>query len=889
MALAKNGNTPRNIRAAAANLRNVLNITEAMFRHRRTLNDSAYETCLTVGKQILNKCKKDRLCRTYLADSQEIWDEFSSCFATAMPEIVKQSFVNTEPNMQTLGSPGSSNADVMITNYMMLTKDLERLNDLWIIARNLIATTSHVQNMACKAHLDQKVLKYVDICVRVTARGYDGDGNVNGEAQWTTILGLFKKLLITCLQFLHNLIQQNDQRKLLVWLDLFGNSSSTDVYFSAKISRRAAGKQRAEGVRQISNDRELVHDEITSEDAHQEKATAIAILDAAAALAHARLNGDTAESIQDHTASSQDDAEGHQLVRAQEASADRDQVEEVDDYGWTSLPFVVDPEQSDEIQATDTMILKTPESAAKILNTAKEQLLAKLQNPTLSELRSHSRNIHDDGAEAFNDEGRKYTGYIDAQGNIVDDEGQASDTNADAGDLEEGSSEDEDNNADVAERGLLTDIPLVLGPDEIDALVMIIQQGIVNQFVDTESSRYPGGKNMQAVRCNILLAQDAGRNLLRELLIFIAAWDLPDDGVYFKLMMQILEAILENGLMPFAYQTFGEAKDIVSPAQSIIIKILTQIFRRKQGLPTLNEASNLPEPPTNADAPSRVEVLIVRYIFTVFRQSIIPETCALIYLQGQIRLGIASIDDFPLNLWDMERVYEGVYQFLEFFAVLTENETWKELLVKWEIVNELVTLLRELDASIPKAPLAPALQSASDGHAEASISTDHPQKSSPAPVLVERPYDPVPSDEPAPTGYDADDSPPGSPDQEVADPPAADFEWRNLKKLVVLVLSSLVWKSPTVQDQIRQYGGVEMILNCCNIDENNPYIREHAIMCLRFLLENCPRNQRIVEELQAREVVPNEVLDKEGYETFLDEEGKVGLRKRALPARLERK
>jgi palmitoyltransferase len=46
----------------------------------------------------------------------------------------------------------------------------------------------------------------------------------------------------------------------------------------------------------------------------------------------------------------------------------------------------------------------------------------------------------------------------------------------------------------------------------------------------------------------------------------------------------------------------------------------------------------------------------------------------------------------------------------------------------------------------------------------------------------------------------------------------ADFEWRNLKKLIVLVLSSLVWKSPTVQNQIREYGGVETILSCTSYD-----------------------------------------------------------------------
>ncbi len=71
-----------------------------------------------------------------------------------------------------------------------------------------------------------------------------------------------------------------------------------------------------------------------------------------------------------------------------------------------------------------------------------------------------------------------------------------------------------------------------------------------------------------------------------------------------------------------------------------------------------------------------------------------------------------------------------------------------------------------------------------------------------------------------------------------------------------------------------------MILSCCNFDAHNPYIREHAIMCLRFLLEGNRDNQKVVEQLEARKVVPDEVLDKRGYETYVGEGGKVCLRRR---------
>jgi palmitoyltransferase len=51
-------------------------------------------------------------------------------------------------------------------------------------------------------------------------------------------------------------------------------------------------------------------------------------------------------------------------------------------------------------------------------------------------------------------------------------------------------------------------------------------------------------------------------------------------------------------------------------------------------------------------------------------------------------------------------------------------------------------------------------------------------------------------------------------------------------------------------------------------------------MCLRFLLEANAENQQIVRELEARQVVPSEVLDKRAYETFIDLSGRVGLRRK---------
>lgn len=526
---------------------------------------------------------------------------------------------------------------------------------------------------------------------------------------------------------------------------------------------------------------------------------------------------------------------------------------------------------------------------------------------------------------------------------IVDDEGQshpeppdaplalASDDGRDL--LDEESEDEDEDDSDYDDpvpgdfnRGLLTDIPLILGPQEVEVLPMIIQTGIVppgpNQPGYGRSPEEVAAiKNMHTVRCHLLLAQDNGRNLLRELLIFVAAWDLREDELYFKLMIQIIEAVLTNGLLPFSYHAFRESKDIVSPAQAVMMKFLTNIFRSRQadtarraGLTVAAQTLREPVPKIQA-YPQRVDVHMVSFLFTEFRQHIIPRTCALIFLQGQIRNGMVAPDEFPLNLWDMERMYEGIYQYLEFFAILTEHDVWKQMMADWEITSELITLLEELDSAIPRS--TPRHQAMKNRGKTAPV--NHPSMSDQEPkqpVAVERPYDVQPS--PPPPNLESLMQPEGTstttpdltqtplaPIHPHEDEPS-DFEWRNLKKLAVLVLSSLVWKSRAVQDQLYARDerahpgrGVRALLNCCKYDDYNPFIREHAIMALRFALEGHAGNQDVVRGLEKlgkermgkdgvvegydldRGVdVPREVLDLNGYETFVDGRGQVQLKKR---------
>ncbi|RDK37829.1 hypothetical protein M752DRAFT_321587 [Aspergillus phoenicis ATCC 13157] len=884
-------------------LKVILTGTLSHYETRGMIDDKRLEHMLSAGKQILYKTHQESDVRHNLGLSPDIWQGFTDVLTKAIPVLESQSFAWKSPPT---ANYDHSSSNLIAYNYFSLVKDIERLNDLCTIARNLLATTKKAQNMAAEKGFDQRILALVDTCVRVTARGFDGETNARNEERWQKVVNLYKRLLITCLQFLHNFIMHNEQRKMVLWLDLFGYHSTGDsnIIQPREPLDPTCGQQEGmapivkTGERIVNPPIRALYDQ-TAEDLlletisnfPREPAT---IKEEAAMLLLAN--------IKDHM----EKLLGRDLTAIQEMGKDPEQVKEiraaltailgakVDGWSdlqdrakdlppalpedepprkkaivtidrsatagfprvcWTDLPDLGDYGALSGGDATvmeeDMSMPRSAQSAAETLQEAKDELMARLQE---------SSQIGD-GDQDYD------TG--DA-GTVGDDDSRSLEAVAD-GSMEEEEEEDDEDDDDYRgrpgdqQRGLLTDIPLVLGPAEIEALPMIIQAGIVDSF-GLKGGERSGSRNMQALRCHILLTQETGRNLLRELLIFIAAWDLPDDELYFKMMVQIMDAVLRNGLMSHAYSDFGQPKDIISPAQAVVVKILTHIFRAKYSPASVTGSTQSNGTATKNPAPlSRVDILTVRYIFTIFRGNIIPETCALIYLQGQIRAGRALPEDFPLNLWDMERVYEGVYQFLEFFAVLTENNDWKNLLVKWEIVYDLVTLIKELEASIPKGQLS-ALNL---GHNNPS---KEPQHTAPAPVAVERPYDP------------GDPDPIDAPGSRAESPPItedpSEFEWRNLKKLVVLVLSSLVWKCPEVQDQIRRYGGVETILSCTNFDAHNPYIKEHAVMCLKFLLEGNRENQKMVEELEAREVVKDDagMLERSGLEAVIDKAGKLAIR-----------
>ncbi|EPX73674.1 uncharacterized protein SOCG_02892 [Schizosaccharomyces octosporus yFS286] len=83
---------------------------------------------------------------------------------------------------------------------------------------------------------------------------------------------------------------------------------------------------------------------------------------------------------------------------------------------------------------------------------------------------------------------------------------------------------------------------------------------------------------------------------------------------------------------------------------------------------------------------------------------------------------------------------------------------------------------------------------------------------------------------------------------------------------------------PATQDIVRNTeGGLSVILSQCNIDDFNPYLREVSVLCIRYLLQNNPDNQAFVANLNPMGISKSEILEEVGYDSQIDDNGKVKL------------
>lgn len=97
------------------------------------------------------------------------------------------------------------------------------------------------------------------------------------------------------------------------------------------------------------------------------------------------------------------------------------------------------------------------------------------------------------------------------------------------------------------------------------------------------------------------------------------------------------------------------------------------------------------------------------------------------------------------------------------------------------------------------------------------------------------------------------------------------------KSFIIEILASLAHENDIVKDKVRELHGLELVLSNCLIDDNDPFIKERSIVCVKFLLKENAANQDFVAQLEAKKPVPDETLSDAGYEVKIGTDGKIRL------------
>ncbi|KAJ8063364.1 hypothetical protein OCU04_008593 [Sclerotinia nivalis] len=745
--------------------------------------------------------------REALAKNVDIWMRLQRIFYLAVPILVSRSLRESYTEQ---GAPSgldvSESVALILKNFDALTEDLGYLNNLLVVSRNMLAVKETAQEICRAVGLDKQVHKLIILCVNVTSKGYDGENvDENSRGRLNEVTELYKKLLVTCLQHTHNWTMGNDRFKMSFWFDmLFDNDLHNDPVHELPPDDLNVEKVYHE-----------VKNWLTRHSADQDE-TARELLEKYAAEADMACTPGPLPQIDEFTVTDADkeiDPEETTPVWKPELTDKYEQdrlyarVSHEIDIWWKC--------QRDQNYEGWVVKMVSVEDAMKRAEACKETAMHRF----LPQRAFQDQDAYDQDEQL--EEPPLHDEIDDTRsmdGHDGEDDGE-----------EEDEEDDDESYAEGPLRGLLTEIPNILDTKQIEALHMTVKACIVDSM---GSGLTPAGENLQKTRCKMFLALDCGKNLLREMLVFIAVWEQTDQHFIFQITAQIIESFHHNALLPYAWSSLRIMKDIVSPAQTVLLRLINYMFRARKDSPIYDDLRDY-----NRDAK------LIHFLFTYFRTRVVPDCIALIHAQAQIRTQKSDPNDFPVDLWDMERAKDGLSQYLDFISVIAEIPEMRPLLIEWECVYELVALLRALE----------------QGVARKNLSEQPLPNRRPAPVpqpgggiqAIERPYEsPTLQNSPQFQG-------PGQTLPPLHDTPHK-FPWSGIKIQILIILTSLVAPNnprrqgpgnPIVQKQLLDQNGIMPLLNCCVYDGHNEYIKERATLCLKYVMEGCEEAQKWVKDL----------------------------------------
>ncbi|KAL1213584.1 hypothetical protein V5N11_000655 [Cardamine amara subsp. amara] len=94
--------------------------------------------------------------------------------------------------------------------------------------------------------------------------------------------------------------------------------------------------------------------------------------------------------------------------------------------------------------------------------------------------------------------------------------------------------------------------------------------------------------------------------------------------------------------------------------------------------------------------------------------------------------------------------------------------------------------------------------------------------------------------------------------------------YRGFRRDIVSVIANCAYRRKEVQDEMKERDGLFLMLQQCVTDDDNPFLREWGLWCVRNLLEGNEENQKAVAELEIQDSVDVPQLREIGLRVEID-------------------
>ncbi|XP_072123895.1 ataxin-10 [Mobula birostris] len=86
------------------------------------------------------------------------------------------------------------------------------------------------------------------------------------------------------------------------------------------------------------------------------------------------------------------------------------------------------------------------------------------------------------------------------------------------------------------------------------------------------------------------------------------------------------------------------------------------------------------------------------------------------------------------------------------------------------------------------------------------------------------------------------------------------------KAHLIHLIGNLCYNNKENQEKVRHLGGIPLILDNCNIDDNNPFVSQWAVFTIRILTEKNTENQEVISQMVRQGVADNAMLSSMGLQ-----------------------